>query len=478
MSLKTLSVRTLITVVGACIAVTTAVSLPLAFALIVYLKDAEHLAFEASLNASRVSRYAYQHGSMWPFHKERLGELIELQSSEREKHKQRIFTAQGSLVLEEAHGIAAPTYMRAAPIIVGTDTVGRLEVETSVRPLIINTLIIALFSFLLGGIAYYIARVLPLRALDRAFAKVEEKAAEIERMRTEQEQARIQAAAQHRQDLLGLADQLEAHIKQVANAVSVAAAEAASVERIVASSISSVNDQTQEVMEVSREGAASVHAVSAATDELSASFIKVSERIFTASAVTKKATDIARDTNATFAALSSITHKVGDIVNVINEISEQTNLLALNATIEAARAGAAGRGFAVVAQEVKILASQTAKATETITAQIADIQGNTAHVISANREINEMVAEIAGISLEVAGVIEAQQNATREIARSAQHAAIGTTEVSTRIDSVNRAVMSTSSATQASMEAVNVLRAQVVTLVNSLDQFLVKVRAA
>ena len=55
--------------------------------------------------------------------------------------------------------------------------------------------------------------------------------------------------------------------------------------------------------------------------------------------------------------------RIGDVTKLITTIAEQTNLLALNATIEAARAGDAGRGFAVVAQEVKALASQTAKAT-------------------------------------------------------------------------------------------------------------------
>jgi len=61
--------------------------------------------------------------------------------------------------------------------------------------------------------------------------------------------------------------------------------------------------------------------------------------------------------------LAAAAHKIGEVIDLINQIASQTNLLALNATIEAARAGEAGRGFAVVASEVKALAEQTAKAT-------------------------------------------------------------------------------------------------------------------
>ena len=70
-------------------------------------------------------------------------------------------------------------------------------------------------------------------------------------------------------------------------------------------------------------------------------------------------------------------NRIGDVTQLITTIAEQTNLLALNATIEAARAGDAGRGFAVVAQEVKALASQTAKATSEISTQIAGMQAAT-----------------------------------------------------------------------------------------------------
>ena len=95
----------------------------------------------------------------------------------------------------------------------------------------------------------------------------------------------------------------------------------------------------------------------------------------------------AEQTDGRIAELTRAAGRIGDVVKLITAIAEQTNLLALNATIEAARAGEAGRGFAVVAQEVKALASQTAKATEEIGVQIAGMQAATQDSVATIKEI-------------------------------------------------------------------------------------------
>jgi len=178
------------------------------------------------------------------------------------------------------------------------------------------------------------------------------------------------------------------------------------------------------------------------------------------------------------ASLANAAQRIGDVVNLINDIASQTNLLALNATIEAARAGEAGKGFAVVANEVKHLASQTAKATGEIGEQITAVQEETRKAVGAIRNIGEVIDKVRSISSEISAAVEQQGAATGEIARNVQEAARGTQEVSSTIGGVSQAAASTGAAAQQVLASAGVLADNSNRLRQEVSSFLTTVRAA
>jgi methyl-accepting chemotaxis protein len=176
--------------------------------------------------------------------------------------------------------------------------------------------------------------------------------------------------------------------------------------------------------------------------------------------------------------LDRAAQKVGQVVQLINDIAAQTNLLALNATIEAARAGEAGKGFAVVASEVKSLATQTAKATDEIGAQINAMQGTAKGAVDAMMRIDRTIAEVNDIATSIAAAIEEQGASTQEITRNTQQAARGAGEVTRTIAGVDQAANATGLAATHVLTSARELAEQAEGLRAEISKFLAGIRAA
>ena len=111
----------------------------------------------------------------------------------------------------------------------------------------------------------------------------------------------------------------------------------------------------------------------------------------------------------TIAQLDASSAKIGEVVKLITGIAAQTNLLALNATIEAARAGESGRGFAVVAHEVKELATETGRATESISQQVDGIRGQTSDAVHSIQEIDASMQALASTQQAIDDIVQGRR---------------------------------------------------------------------
>ncbi|MCJ2140120.1 methyl-accepting chemotaxis protein [Methylobacterium sp. E-066] len=290
--------------------------------------------------------------------------------------------------------------------------------------------------------------------------------------------AETAAKMRRAQALDELTGRFDAHVGALTQSLSSAAVEMEATAREMTRTAARTTDQSGRVAASSEQTSANVQTVAAASEEMSASIQEIASRVAQSSTMADRASVDAARTNELMQVLSRGTDQISEVMGLIAGIAGQTNLLALNATIEAARAGEAGRGFAVVAGEVKALAAQTAKATDTIAGQIAAIQGETRNAVESIQTIGGTIDAMRTVALSVAAAMEQQGAATSEIVRNVAQAAQGTQAVSEDIIEVRQAAGETGAAAGQVLSAAQDLARYASGLGQEVTTFLAAVKAA
>ena len=272
------------------------------------------------------------------------------------------------------------------------------------------------------------------------------------------------------------ADDFEASVKGIVEAVSAAATEMSSQASSMSHTADETNSQSVEVSAASEQATQNAMEVESEAGELTKSIENINERVSRSQSIAHEAVSKADQANEMVQRLTATANDIGQVVDLISDIADQTNLLALNATIEAARAGDAGKGFAVVASEVKSLANQTAKATDEIDSKIISIQETTHAAVNAILIIRNTIGQISENGASVAAAVEEQGVATQEIVRNVQEAADGSQEVMKEVQDLSQSAKDTGSYSEGVSEKAGLVHSSATDLKTKTSMFLTNVR--
>jgi methyl-accepting chemotaxis protein len=218
-----------------------------------------------------------------------------------------------------------------------------------------------------------------------------------------------------------------------------------------------VEEMNATVMEVAKKSASASEAAKASSTDAASGSDVVKQTVIEMNSI---ADEVGKSASAV-TELGSKGEKIGQIIEVINDIADQTNLLALNAAIEAARAGEHGRGFAVVADEVRKLAERTTRATEEVGRSIREIQEGTVGAVrlieAGSQRVTKGVDLATGAGQALGRITQSADGLTsmvQSIAAAAEEQSAAADEISRSVEQIaNVTRESSQGASQASQAA-------------------------
>jgi len=299
---------------------------------------------------------------------------------------------------------------------------------------------------------------------NRAMAEAEK----IEQAKKEERQKRMEA----------LISRFDSSATQTVSTVSSASTQLSQTAEHMSQIAGTTNKQSVDVASASEQASQNVQSVATAAEEMSSTVQEISRQVATSNDIVRKAMDKAEVANSSSQELVEMSQSVGAIASLIEDIAGQINLLALNATIESARSGEAGKGFAVVANEVKNLASQTAKATEQIRSQLEGVQKTASGVASVLGEVRTAITQVSESSAAIAAAVEEQATATQEIVANMNTATQGVEQINSGIFSIKGGTDSTTAATRQVLDAARMLSNQAEKMDSEVKTFLRDILAA
>ena len=274
---------------------------------------------------------------------------------------------------------------------------------------------------------------------------------------------RAEGSDESGQLLQALASMQQALVKTVTD-VRLNADSVASASVQIAQGNSDLSQRTEEQASALQQTSATMAELGATVTNNAANAVQASQLALTARDVARQGGAVVNQVVATMRDIDESSHRIAEIIGVIDGIAFQTNILALNAAVEAARAGEQGRGFAVVASEVRVLAQRSAQAAKEIKVLI---QASAGKVQAGSALVGE-----AGVTMDdIVGQVRRMTDLMGEINASADEQSSGIGQVNQAVAAIDRGTQQNAALVEQSAAAAESLRQQADALLQTISVF-------